>query len=120
MSKKMKLKATFYGRAEDSETATGEFGVTLREALAGEEPLQCAVDPEVIKLGTEFTLKLWDGQEVSAKALDTGVGIDGRRIDILVETEEEADPLGEKFVTAILDDGEDSEDSGDGDDSEEE
>jgi 3D (Asp-Asp-Asp) domain-containing protein len=117
MSKNMKLKATFYGRAEDSETATGEFGVTLREALAGEEPLQCAVDPGVIPLHTEFTLKLWDGQEVSAKALDTGDGIDGRRIDILVETEEEADPLGEKFVTAILDDG--AEGSGDGHDSEE-
>ena len=117
MSKKIKLKATFYGIAEDSETATGEFGVTLREALAGEEPLQCAVDPEVIKLGTEFTLKLWNGQEVSAKALDTGDGIDGRRIDILVDTEEEAEPLGEKFVTAILDDG--AEGSGDGDDSEE-
>lgn len=84
---------------------------------SGLEPLQCAVDPEVIKLGTEFTLKLWDGQEVSAKALDTGVGIDGRRIDILVDTEEEAEPLGEKFVTAILDDG--AEGSGDGDDSEE-
>lgn len=117
MSNKMKRKATFYGRAEDSETATGEFGITLPEALAGEEPLQCAVDPEVIKLGTEFTLKLWDGQEVSAKALDTGVGIDGRRIDILVDTEEEAEPLGEKFVTVILDDG--AEGSGDGDDSEE-
>ncbi len=102
MSKKMKLKATFYGRAEDPETNTGEFGVTLREALEGEEPLQCAVDPDVIPLGTEFTLKLWDGQEVSAKALDTGDNIDGNRIDILVDTEEEAEPLGEKTVTAIF------------------
>jgi 3D (Asp-Asp-Asp) domain-containing protein len=98
----MKLKATFYGKAEDSETNTGEFGVTLREALEGEEPLQCAVDPDVIPLGTEFTLKLWDGQEVSAKALDTGDNIDGHRIDILVDTEKEAEPLGEKTVTAIF------------------
>ena len=111
MSNQLELEATFYSREQSrlpdgtiQPPATEEFGVTLQEALAGQSPLQCAVDPNVIQLKTEFKLILWDGQEVSAKALDKGTAIIGNRIDIYVDTNDEAINLGRRPVTASFED----------------
>ncbi|MEJ6486810.1 3D domain-containing protein [Nostoc punctiforme UO1] len=126
MSTQLDLEATFYSREQSTLAdgtvqlpATGEFGITLQEALAGQSPLQCAVDPNVIHLLTEFTLRLWDGQEVSAKALDVGTDIKGNRIDIYVDTNNEAIDLGRQSVIAIfeVEDPQDPQDASDGDDS---
>ncbi len=98
------LEATFYSREETQghPPSTGMFGVTLEEARRGEGLLQCAVDPDVIPLLTEFSLRLWDNTEISAKALDIGTAIKGNIIDIFVDTVEEAINLGRKPVTALI------------------
>ncbi|MFP4575603.1 MAG: glycoside hydrolase family 19 protein [Coleofasciculus sp.] len=108
-SSQLQLQATFYSREQSTHPdgtvqppATGEFGKTLTEALAGQGFLQCAVDPNVIPLKTVFTLILWDGQQVSAKALDIGTAIKGNKIDIYVDTNTEAINLGVQSVTALL------------------
>lgn len=107
MSMQLNLQATFYSREETQghPPATGIFGSTLNEALSGQGLLQCAVDPNVIALKTNFTLILWDGRQVQAAALDTGTAIIGNKIDIFVNTINEAINLGVKSVTAILDAG---------------
>ena len=100
----LNLEATFYSREETQghPPATGIFGSTLQETINGQGRLQCAVDPEVIPLQTEFTLKLWDGTEVPAAALDVGTAIIGEIVDIFVDTVDEAINLGRKNVTALI------------------
>ncbi|MDF5729627.1 MAG: LysM peptidoglycan-binding domain-containing protein [Rhizonema sp. PD38] len=107
MSTQLELKATFYSREETlgHPPATGIFGSTLLEALSGKGRLQCAVDPNVIALKTNFTLILWDGKQVQAAALDKGTAILGNKIDIFVDTISEAINLGVKSVKAVLDSG---------------
>ncbi len=108
------LEATFYSMEETNchPPASGVHGVTLQAALAGQLQskcqgqsvgrLQCAVDPKVIPLLTNFTLVLWDGRQVPAAALDIGTAIIGNKIDIFVDHVSEAINLGVKSVTAIL------------------
>jgi 3D (Asp-Asp-Asp) domain-containing protein len=110
----LNLDATFYSREETRchPPATEIHGLTLQEVQSGQQSpqcgspsvarLQCAVDPNVIPLKTEFTLRLWDGSEVPATALDTGTAIIGNRIDIFVDTNEEAINLGHQSVVALL------------------
>lgn len=110
----LNLDATFYSREETMchLPKTEVHGLTLNETLAGQESpqcgepyigrLQCAVDPSVIPLLTEFTLSLWNGNQVPAVALDIGTAIIGDRIDIFVDTNQEAIKLGHKEVTALL------------------
>lgn len=117
MSNQLNLEARFYSREETMchLPATEINGLTLKEVQAGQqspqcgEPsvarLQCAVDPNVIPLKTNFTLILWDGNQVEAAALDTGTAIQGNKIDIFVDTNSEAINLGVKSVTAVLDNG---------------
>jgi 3D (Asp-Asp-Asp) domain-containing protein len=114
--KQINLEATFYDVQTTgcSFPATGVFGITLRAALEGRfEPrcpntgenvprVQCAVAPSQIPLRKQFTLVLWDDRQVSAEALDVGSAIVPGRIDILVDTVQEAIDLGVKSVTAIL------------------
>jgi 3D (Asp-Asp-Asp) domain-containing protein len=112
--KQIKLEARFYSMEETRchTPASGVHGVTLRAALAGQWQsqcqgqsvgrLQCAVDPSVIPLLTNFTLMLWDGRQVPAAALDIGTAILGKKIDIFVDTVQEAINLGVQPVTAIL------------------
>ncbi|MBW4511463.1 MAG: LysM peptidoglycan-binding domain-containing protein [Scytonematopsis contorta HA4267-MV1] len=108
------LEARFYSMEETNchPPASGVHGVTLQAALSGQWQskcqgqsvgrLQCAVDPNVIPLLTNFTLVLWDGRQVPAAALDIGTAIIGNKIDIFVDTVTEAINLGVKPVTAIL------------------
>lgn len=108
------LEARFYSMEETNchPPASGVHGVTLQAALAQQWQskcqgqsvgrLQCAVDPNVIPLLTNFTLVLWDGRQIPAAALDIGTAIIGNKIDIFVDTVTEAINLGVKSVTAIL------------------
>ena len=108
------LEARFYSMEETNchPPASGVHGVTLQAALLGQLQskcqgqsvgrLQCAVDPSVIPLLTNFTLVLWDGRQIPAAALDIGTAIIGKKIDIFVDTVQEAINLGVKSVTAIL------------------
>ena len=108
------LEARFYSMEETNchTPASGVHGVTLQAALAGQLQskcqgqsvgrLQCAVDPNVIPLLTNFTLVLWDGKQIPAAALDIGTAIKGKKIDIFVDTVPEAINLGVKPVKAIL------------------
>ena len=108
------LEARFYSMEETNchVPASGVHGVTLQAALAGQWQsqcqgqsvgrLQCAVDPNVIPLLTNFTLVLWDSRQIPAAALDIGTAIIGEKIDIFVDTVQEAINLGVKPVTAVL------------------
>ncbi len=110
----MNLEARFYSMEETNchVPASGVHGVTLQAALAGQLQsqcqgqsvgrLQCAVDPNVIPLLTNFTLVLWDSRQIPAAALDIGTAIIGEKIDIFVDTVQEAINLGVKPVTAVL------------------
>lgn len=112
--KQINLEARFYSMEETNchVPASGVHGVTLQAALAGQLQsqcqgqsvgrLQCAVDPNVIPLLTNFTLVLWDGRQIPAAALDIGTAIIGQKIDIFVDTVSEAINLGVKPVTAVL------------------
>lgn len=111
---RLSLEATFYSMEETHchPPASGVHGITLQAALTGQWQskcqgetvgrVQCAVDPNVIPLRKNFTLVLWDGSEVPAAALDKGTAVIGNRIDIFVDTVNEAINLGIKPVTVIL------------------
>ncbi len=111
---RLNLEATFYSMEETNchPPASGVHGITLEAALSGQRQskcqgetvgrVQCAVDPNVIPLGKNFTLVLWDGREVPATALDKGTAVIGNKIDIFVDTVKEAINLGRKPVTVIL------------------
>ncbi|MUG91318.1 LysM peptidoglycan-binding domain-containing protein [Scytonema sp. UIC 10036] len=103
-SNTLNVEATFYSREETKghPPATGIHGATLQEALSGRGRIQCAVDPNVIPLLKEFTIILWDGRQVPATALDKGTAIIGNKIDIFVDTIQEAIHLGRKQVQVIL------------------
>lgn len=114
LGNQIQLEARFYSMEETNchLPASGVHGVTLQAALAGQLQsqcqgesvgrLQCAVDPNVIPLLTNFTLVLWDGNQIPAAALDIGTAIIGNKIDIFVDTVLEAINLGVQPVTAIL------------------
>jgi 3D (Asp-Asp-Asp) domain-containing protein len=111
---RLSLEATFYSMEETRchWPASGVHGITLQAALTGQWQskcqgqsvgrVQCAVDPNVIPLLKNFTLVLWDGREVPAAALDKGTAVIGNRIDIFVDTVNEAINLGRKPVTVIV------------------
>lgn len=113
--KELDLEATFYASENVgcNFTATEVFGVTLGAALAGRfegrcpgvgeniPRIQCATDPNVIPRLTNFTL-VWNGTQLRAAALDVGTAIIGMKIDILVDTVEEAINLGRKPIKIIL------------------
>jgi 3D (Asp-Asp-Asp) domain-containing protein len=111
---RLSLEATFYSMEETHchPPASGVHGITLQAALTGQWQsncqgetvgrVQCAVDPNVIPLRQNFALVLWDGREVPAAALDKGTAVIGNRIDIFVDTVNEAINLGRKPVTVIV------------------
>ena len=61
-----------------------------------------AVDPRVIPLGSIVRVEYADGTTFKAIAGDTGGSIKGRRIDILVASENEAYRLGKQTVTVTI------------------
>lgn len=61
-----------------------------------------AVDPSVIALGSIVKVTLDNGDSFEAKAEDTGGDIRGNRIDILVESSDEAFRLGRQAATVEI------------------
>lgn len=59
----------------------------------------CAVDPEVIPLGSAVTVDYGDGELRHYRAEDIGGGVKGNRIDICVSSHEEALELGVRTAT---------------------
>lgn len=59
----------------------------------------CAVDPDVIPLGSDVTVDYGDGELHHYRAEDVGGGVKGSRIDICVSSHEEALKLGVKEAT---------------------
>ncbi|QOT13709.1 3D domain-containing protein (plasmid) [Paenibacillus sp. JNUCC32] len=58
-----------------------------------------AVDPREIALGTVFTIRLADGTEIDAIALDVGGDIKGARIDVLMANLHDAKQFGRQAVS---------------------
>lgn len=61
-----------------------------------------AVDPRVIPLGSIVRVEYADGTTFKAIASDVGGAIKGRRIDVLVASENEAYRLGKQTVTVTI------------------
>lgn len=59
----------------------------------------CAVDPDVITLGSAVTVDYGDGELHYCRAEDIGGGVNGNRIDICVSSHEEALELGVRTAT---------------------
>lgn len=59
----------------------------------------CAVDPDVIPLGSAVTVDYGDGELHHYRAEDVGGGVKGNRIDICVSSHEEAMELGKRKAT---------------------
>jgi len=62
-----------------------------------------AVDPAVVPLGTALTIRLADGSEIEAIAQDTGGLIKGRKIDVLMPSEDDAWDFGRQAVEVRID-----------------
>lgn len=59
----------------------------------------CAVDPDVIPLGSAVTVDYGDGELHHYRAEDVGGGVNGKRIDICVSSHGEALELGRRKAT---------------------
>ncbi|MGF7045717.1 3D (Asp-Asp-Asp) domain-containing protein [Paenibacillus sp. DS2015] len=57
-----------------------------------------AVDPNVIPLKSTLKIRLADGTEMTAIALDTGTAIKGRKIDVLMARLKDARDFGRQDV----------------------
>ena len=84
-------------------TATG---IDVSQSIYHEGRRVIATDPAVIPLGSEVIVKA-GGQEFEAVAKDTGGDIIGNRIDILVDSVDEALEFGRQSVSIeIINEGE--------------
>ena len=68
-----------------------------------------AVDPDVIPIGTRFTVRLASGYEFAAIALDTGGAIKGAKLDVLVAYLDGAKKFGRQAVMVRINNGEETE-----------
>src|SRR5699024_7804571 len=87
-------------------TGVTATGVDVSQSIYHAGKRVIAVDPAVIPLGSEVIVKD-GGQEFEAVAEDTGGDINGNRIDILVDSIDEAKQLGRQSVNIeIINEGE--------------
>lgn len=61
-----------------------------------------ATDPDVIAMGTTLTIRLADGTEIDAIALDVGGAIRGRKVDVLMASLHDAKQFGRQTVEVRL------------------
>lgn len=73
-------------------------GIT-RSGVIATPYVTCAVDSNIIPLGSDILIDYEDGEIHYMKADDTGYGINGSAIDICVATHEEALNLGINYAT---------------------
>lgn len=62
-----------------------------------------ATDPDVIAMGTALTIRLADGTEIDAIALDTGGAIKGHKVDVLMANLHDAKQFGRQAVEVRID-----------------
>lgn len=102
--RQLNVTATFYqafcAEGCSGVTATG-IDVSKTQFLDGRRII--AVDPALIPLGTTGTLTLANGQSFAVIAADTGGGIKGTKIDVLVANEREANELGVQSAVLTID-----------------
>ncbi|MNW51139.1 Cell wall-binding protein YocH precursor [compost metagenome] len=79
-------------------TGITRAGYDVRETQYYEGYRVVATDPGVIPLGTRFTVRLADGYEFAAIALDSGGAIKGAKIDVLVADLDAAWEFGRQAV----------------------
>lgn len=68
-----------------------------------------AVDPDVIPLGSIVSVRLADGYEFAAIAMDTGGAIKGAKIDVLVADLDGAKKFGRQAVEIRINNEEETE-----------
>ena len=73
-------------------------GIDVRNTIYHEGRRIIAVDPSVIPLGTIVKVTLSSGESFEASAQDIGSAIQGRKIDVLVGSYEEAITFGRQAV----------------------
>jgi 3D (Asp-Asp-Asp) domain-containing protein len=78
-------------------------GLDVRQHISVDGRRVVAVDPREIPLGTALTIRLADGSEIDAIALDTGGAIKGRKIDVLMAHEADAWEFGRQAVEVRID-----------------
>ena len=100
---KIEVIATFYTAQCAGCSGITKTGYDVKQTIYSESGRRIiAVDPSFIPLGSIVRVKLEDGQEFEAEALDVGGSIKGARIDVLVETREEAFRLGKQSAKAEI------------------
>lgn len=102
--RQLNVTATFYqafcAEGCTGKTATG-IDVSKTQFVGGRRII--AVDPALIPLGTTGVLHLANGQSFAVIAADTGGGIKGTKIDVLVANEREANELGVQSAVLTID-----------------
>lgn len=86
--------ASFYTARCEGCSGITATGIDVSQTIYSEGRRVIAVDPSVIKLGSIVRVTLENGESFEAVAGDTGGAIKGARIDVLVESKEEANRLG--------------------------
>ncbi|WP_145691435.1 3D domain-containing protein [Bacillus licheniformis] len=79
-------------------TGITKTGVDVSHSIYYEGARVIAVDPSVIALGSTVEVRLADGSNFRAKAIDTGGAIKGARLDLLVANEADAVQFGRQSV----------------------
>lgn len=99
---RMTMLATHYGADCADCSGTTATGIDVSRSIYANGLRVIAVDPRVIPLGSIVRVEYADGATFKAIAGDTGGAIKGRRIDILVASEDEAYRLGKQTVTVSI------------------
>lgn len=95
--------ASFYTARCEGCSGITRTGYDVRQTIYTPNGLRViAVDPSVIPLKSIVRVTLEDGSTFKAQALDVGSAIKGDRIDVLVETREEAYRLGRQAATVEI------------------
>ncbi len=94
--------ATFYTARCEGCSGITATGIDVRQTIYSGGRRVIAVDPSAIKLGSIVRVTLENGESFEAIAGDTGGAIKGARIDVLVETKEEAYRLGRQSAKVTL------------------
>lgn len=98
-SETMDIEATAYvAHCDTGCTGTTATGVDVSSGIYHEGKRVIAVSPDQIPLGSDVEVELNDGTVIEAVAEDTGGDIGYGRLDLLVESEEEAYRFGRQSV----------------------
>lgn len=96
-SRSIDVEATFYTARCEGCTGITKTGIDVMETIYTPDGKRIiAVDPSILELGTLVKVTLENGDSFEARAEDTGGAIKGSRIDILVESRDEAYRLGKQ------------------------